>query len=109
MRARWARDDFDQLQPTAPGLLYPLTHLAMAQGATCGARETELQVRALTLTVHRLVSPRITTKLTLLGTAHVTQVCMIVLQGFSSVGVLTIAGGKSLDQSKPKAAEQDET
>ena len=46
MRARWSRDAFDQLQPTAPGLVLPLGHLASAQGASCGAREQELQVRA---------------------------------------------------------------
>jgi hypothetical protein len=46
VRARWSRDAFDQLQPTAPGLVVPLLHLAGAQGASCGAREQELQVRA---------------------------------------------------------------
>jgi hypothetical protein len=46
VRARWSRDVFDQLQPTAPGLLMPLLQLAGAQGASCGAREQELQVHA---------------------------------------------------------------
>jgi hypothetical protein len=50
VRARWARDIFDRLQPTAPGFSWPLAALANFQGAACGARETKLQVSALTPT-----------------------------------------------------------
>ena len=45
VRGRWAREEYDQLQPTAPGLLFPLVQLAAAQAASCGVRETQLQVR----------------------------------------------------------------
>jgi hypothetical protein len=45
VRGRWARAEYDQLQPTAPGLVFPLLGLAMAQAASCGVRETQLQVR----------------------------------------------------------------
>ena len=51
MRGRWARGEYDQLQPTAPGLVFPLAQLAMAQAGSCGVRETQLQVRD-RLTVH---------------------------------------------------------
>ena len=51
VRGRWARGEYDQLQPTAPGLVFPLVQLAMAQAASCGVRETQLQVRD-RLTVH---------------------------------------------------------
>jgi hypothetical protein len=47
VRARWAREVFDRLQPTAPGLTWQLNLLANSQGGACGARETELQVRAM--------------------------------------------------------------
>ena len=45
VRGRWARGEYDQLQPTAPGLVWPLNFLAQAQAASCGVRETQLQVR----------------------------------------------------------------
>ena len=48
---RWARGEYDQLQPTVPGLVFPLVQLAIAQAASCGVRETQLQVRD-RLTVH---------------------------------------------------------
>jgi hypothetical protein len=51
VRGRWARGEYDQLQPTAPGLVAPLVQLAAAQGRSCGVRETQLQVRD-RLTVH---------------------------------------------------------
>ena len=44
MRGRWARGEYDQLQPTAPGLVSPIVGLAAAQAASCGVRETQLQV-----------------------------------------------------------------
>ena len=43
MRARWARDDYSQLQPDAPNLIYPLLIVAVFMNASCGARETKLQ------------------------------------------------------------------
>ena len=43
MRARWARDDYSQLQPDAPDLIYPLFMVAVFMNASCGARETKLQ------------------------------------------------------------------
>ena len=55
VRRRWARGEYDQLQPTAPGLVFPLVQLAMAQAASCGVRETQLQVRD-RLTVHCTVN-----------------------------------------------------
>jgi hypothetical protein len=51
VRGRWARGEYDQLQPTAPGLVGPIVQLAMAQGRSCGVRETQLQVRD-RLTIH---------------------------------------------------------
>ena len=45
MRGRWANEEYDQLQPTAPGLVGPLSQLAAAQAASCGVREIQLQVR----------------------------------------------------------------
>ena len=44
VRGRWARDEYEQLQPTAPGFVGPTGQLAAAQAAICGVRETELQV-----------------------------------------------------------------
>ena len=43
MRARWARDDYSQLQPDAPDLIHPLFLVAVFMNASCGARETKLQ------------------------------------------------------------------
>ena len=43
VRARWARDDYSQLQPDAPDLIHPLTIVAVFMNASCGARETKLQ------------------------------------------------------------------
>ena len=40
---RWARDDYSQLQPDAPNLIYPLLIVAVFMNASCGARETKLQ------------------------------------------------------------------
>jgi hypothetical protein len=40
---RWARDDYSQLQPDAPDLIYPLFFVAIFMNASCGARETKLQ------------------------------------------------------------------
>ena len=45
VRERWARDEYEQLQPTMPGFVGPAGQLAAAQAAICGVRETELQVR----------------------------------------------------------------
>jgi hypothetical protein len=45
LRIRWARDEYDQLQPTAPGLVMAITNIAMVQAASCGVRETQLQVQ----------------------------------------------------------------
>ena len=43
MRARWARDDYSQLQPDAPDFICPLLIVAVFMNASCGARETKLQ------------------------------------------------------------------
>jgi hypothetical protein len=43
LRARWARDDYSQLQPDAPDLIHPLVRLAVLMNASCGVRETKLQ------------------------------------------------------------------
>ena len=43
MRARWARDDYSQLQPDAPDLIWPLFLVAVFMNTSCGARETKLQ------------------------------------------------------------------
>ena len=43
MRARWARDDYSQLQPDAPDLIHPLGLVTLLMNASCGARETKLQ------------------------------------------------------------------
>ena len=43
MRARWSREDYNQLQPAAPGVYLPALYLVMMQGKGCGAREAELQ------------------------------------------------------------------
>ena len=40
---RWSREDYSQLQPTAPGVINPAMILVMLQGKICGAREAELQ------------------------------------------------------------------
>jgi hypothetical protein len=44
VRGRWARGEYDQLQSTMPGLVMPIGALANAQAASCGVRETQLQV-----------------------------------------------------------------
>jgi hypothetical protein len=55
VRGRWARGEYDQLQPTVPGFVFPLVQLAMAQAANCGVRETQLQVRdRLNCSLHRV-------------------------------------------------------
>ena len=43
VRVRWSREDYSQLQPTAPGVTKPAMYLVMLQGKGCGAREAELQ------------------------------------------------------------------
>ena len=43
VRVRWSREDYSQLQPTAPQVTSPATLLVMLQGKSCGAREAELQ------------------------------------------------------------------
>ena len=43
VRVRWSREDYSQLQPTAPGVTAPAALLVMLQGKSCGAREAELQ------------------------------------------------------------------
>ena len=43
VRARWARDDYSQLQPDTPDLIHPLFLVAVFMNASCGARETKLQ------------------------------------------------------------------
>ena len=83
VRARWARDDFERLQPTAPGLVWPLGFLAAAQGSSCGVRERELQVRA-----HGCIA----------AVSALVQIwggfnrVVGALQGFSSVGLTSGAG-----------------
>jgi hypothetical protein len=43
VRARWSREDYSQLQPTAPAVALPAVFLVMMPGKSCGAREAELQ------------------------------------------------------------------
>ena len=43
VRVRCTREDYSQLQPTAPAVTAPATLLIMLQGKSCGAREAELQ------------------------------------------------------------------
>ena len=40
---RWSREDYSQLQPTAPEVTMPAVYSVMIQGKSCGAREAELQ------------------------------------------------------------------